>query len=540
MPVIKYKYGSVETSIPLFEELDAEKKLRAEIDGTTYYAALTSKLDDKNASKLRVKDNNGWQYAFLTQKPAVCKVTSDAYKMKDVYPDTYTTMTSVPPIFCYDIDYLGSMFDGCASLQEIPSIDNTRANTSFYRFFYNCKELKAAPEISTIKGKNFDFMYYGCSSLTSAPAINTTKCTNFSFLYQACKSLTEIPALNTCRGVYFTGMFKGCSDLKTVPKMSTWNGTDFKSMFEGCSSLPTVFPWTIDCKSIKNPEKMKDMFSWTPVTKVTFKNASKYIKDNLTADIIKSNGSLGSDKGITIVYDDSETLTATQNKYRLRQFYPDSYETIKSIPQIYCDGLTNLKEMFSLCRSLEEIPELNTSANTDFSNFFSSCSSLKEIPEFDTSNATNFNNIFWYCESLTEIPELDTSNVTNFGQAFYCCCGLKKIPQLDTSNVTDFSSAFNGCDSLTEVPPLDTSKATSMYQAFQGCKSLPEVFPWPIDCSSITEASGLSKMFMNSSVRKVTFKNLEKSLRSSITERHLLGPRAGKVEGYNIKIEFVD
>ena len=69
-------------------------------------------------------------------------------------------------------------------------------------------------------------------------------------------------------------------------------------------------------------------------------------------------------------------------------------------------------------------------------------------PLLDTSSVTNMDNMFEVCKNLINIPVLDTSNVTSMSHMFYNCTNLTSIPQLNTSSVTIMQGMFYNCTSL--------------------------------------------------------------------------------------------
>ena len=116
-----------------------------------------------------------------------------------------------------------------------------------------------------------------------------------------------------------------------------------------------------------------------------------------------------------------------------------------------------------------EIPEwADFEGITDMSNMFSSCRSLQTIPMIDTSNVTNMGDMFYQCGNLQTIPLLNTSNVTNMERMFYQCGNLQAIPQFDTSNVANMNDMFESCNSLVSLPALNAQSLSipSYYGVF--------------------------------------------------------------------------
>ena len=110
-------------------------------------------------------------------------------------------------------------------------------------------------------------------------------------------------------------------------------------------------------------------------------------------------------------------------------------------------------------------------------------------PLLDTSSVTNMDNMFEVCKNLINIPVLDTSNVTSMSHMFYNCTNLTSIPQLNTSSVTNMQGMVSGCTLLTSIPLLDTNSVTSMYGMFYNCTNLTSIPQ--LNTSSVTIMQGM-------------------------------------------------
>lgn len=94
------------------------------------------------------------------------------------------------------------MFDGCSSLEAIPS-----------NLFENCPSLG-----------NFSRCFHGCSALSSIP----------NGLFDNCTAATN-----------FSGCFNGCTSLSTIPNdlfLDCVNASNFIDCFYGCSSIIDSVP----------------------------------------------------------------------------------------------------------------------------------------------------------------------------------------------------------------------------------------------------------------------------------------------------------
>ncbi len=217
-----------------------------------------------------------------------------------------------------------------------------------------------------------------------------------------------------------------------------------------------------------------------------------------------------------------------------KQYQPDkcdgwfagfsSLTTITNIQNFDASKVTDMKQMFSGCSSLESIDDLtfNTTNVTDMSYMFYNCTSLKNINlNFNTSKVTNMEQMFYGCSSLESIDlNINTANVTNMYNMFTFCSSLTNITfgnDFNTSHVTNFDGLFYGCTSLTnkiDMKLFDFSKAnaggifmntgyktivladfrisnvlTSMHQWFQSCANLETVDLRGINTESVTDFS---------------------------------------------------
>ena len=142
---------------------------------------------------------------------------------------------------CYE-----SMFEGCTSLSEAPSLPATALAASCYQsMFGGCTSLKEAPSLPATKSAVFCYMlmFRGCTSLKEAPSLPATELVDFCYssMFEGCTSLKEAPSLPATELVAYCyrSMFEGCTSLKEAPSLPTRNLAAFcyTSMFKGCNSL---------------------------------------------------------------------------------------------------------------------------------------------------------------------------------------------------------------------------------------------------------------------------------------------------------------
>ena len=319
-------------------------------------------------------------------------------KMRDLYEDTYQTMTTVP--------------EGL-----------------------NLSETTTASK-----------MFEGCEALTTVPQLDTSNIINMGNMFNDCPSLESIAQLNTSSATKMNSMFEGCSSLPeefpwAIDCKSITNVNNLQSMFKD-SSVTKV-------RLANVSEELKPQIT------------SQLLKgnDNLEIEfvgLVHMDDSNGTMKDLV---DPSECKTMTEvpseldtsNMTTMDHMFEDC-EALVTIPEIDTSKVTDMDNMFNNCSSLESVPEMDTTNVTNMSGMFNGCSSIATIPEMDTSNVTNMNNMFNNCSSITGNEEvfsnLDTTKVTNMSGMFTDCTSLTNAPEIDTSNVTNMSSMFEGCTSL--------------------------------------------------------------------------------------------
>lgn len=164
-------------------------------------------------------------------------------------------------------------------------------------------------------------------------------------------------------------MFYGCKKLENVQELDLSHVMDMRSMFAGCKSLPSIFPWYIDASKMDEIEKYRDMFKGSSVNTAYFKNVPKGIQDILpeSADII----------GLyAAAY---VKVPLTQDKYKMKDLYPDTYRTEGSFDGPFgVLGMTSVAEMYDGCEGLTTPTAFNTSFISSFERMFQGCKSLPE------------------------------------------------------------------------------------------------------------------------------------------------------------------
>ena len=152
------------------------------------------------------------------------------YKMKDLYPDTYATMTSVPEgLDVSKLRIADGLFQGCTALESVDGLNLSNAISA-------------------------DHIFEDCTALKSVNGIVAPKCESWKYAFQGCKALTEI-------GEWDTSVVK-----------------NFYGMFLECESLPETFPWTLDISNATQPFTgyTAAIFGYTSVRNVTLKQNWRY------------------------------------------------------------------------------------------------------------------------------------------------------------------------------------------------------------------------------------------------------------------------
>ena len=132
--------------------------------------------------------------------------------------------------------------------------------------------------------------------------------------------------------------------------------------------------------------------------------------------------------------------------------------------------VTELRETFAGCTSLESIMLTGNYYTTDLYGTFEGCTSLRDVCIRWTANV--WDDTFAGCESLVNI---ETYQIARFGdRSFMGCTSLER---LDVRSGVYYigESAFEGCTSLTSVDIVERENLTIGDRAFADCPSLASV-----------------------------------------------------------------
>ena len=144
MPAIKMNVGGTESSVTLYapKSIISGESIRVTIANKDFYALISNDLQHEFMTSLRTKIN-GTTYGFLSKRTNANTIvlTDSHYKMSDLYPDTYQTMTSIPDnLDVSQLTTMKEMFAGCVKLKSVPAF-NTSKITTFIDAFKECDAL---------------------------------------------------------------------------------------------------------------------------------------------------------------------------------------------------------------------------------------------------------------------------------------------------------------------------------------------------------------------------------------------------------------
>lgn len=203
------------------------------------------------------------------------KLNRDFYRMVDVYPSTYRTMSSIdvnldtsdltdtsymfalssnlreiPPLKTEKVTTARSMFSGCTSLTKLPSkkFDELVDGTEFCN---NCERMTNIENLSFTSLTKVNYMFAKCR-LSSFDNITFGNLDESQFMFAEC-------ANGTFNGTSFgkikngKGMFNYCGNMKSLPRMDIRNITDASYMFNQTSKLRGEFKQSFNCLTERDP-----------------------------------------------------------------------------------------------------------------------------------------------------------------------------------------------------------------------------------------------------------------------------------------------
>lgn len=122
----------------------------------------------------------------------------------------------IPDTITLTGDSCASMFQYCAAITTIPSLD-TSGVTDMRKMFFNCNSLQTIPIIDTSKVTTMADMFNNCISLQAIPAIDTSKVINFTDTFYRCSALTSLPLLNMSSATNLANILYNASNIIDIP-----------------------------------------------------------------------------------------------------------------------------------------------------------------------------------------------------------------------------------------------------------------------------------------------------------------------------------
>lgn len=348
------------------------------------------------------------------------------------------------------------------------------------------------------------------------------------------QELDEVPnPLDTSNLDDTSYMFYGCTKLKNVQELDTHESKDMRSMFQSCKSLPEVFPWVIDCASVNDIEKFRDMFKDSSVKRAYFKNAKKKLRDLIN----KSAKLMGLEYAAFVI-------PLGGKKYKMKDVHPDTYKTDTEFEGPFgALGVITIEELYDGCESLQKLIPFDTYNIENFERMFRGCKSLPaNFPyPIEITNARSVQSLkdmfkdssvehAWFetkkPESMLGLTDTilgkkmeiqidaelyadsyriqevfpftyrgmkaavlhPTNGVTvdvslkeplsDTSRMFENCHNLEVMDSptvLQIEGAKDMSAMFRGCWKLKEMPAVDTSKSEDLNSMYTECRALSEV-----------------------------------------------------------------
>lgn len=157
----------------------------------------------------------------------------------------------------------------------------------------------------------------------------------------------------------------------------------------------------------------------------------------------------------------------------------DMYATFKGCEKLVSvtgglpDGITELKNTFENCSSLQAAPEIPDTVTNLYATF-KNATGLTSAPEIP-SGVTNMDWTFSGCSSLLMPPELP-SVLTNMTNTFGDCTALQEVPVVIPSGVSRMTMTYYGCTSLKLAPSVPLTVKTMEY-TYKNCTGLTYAAP---------------------------------------------------------------
>ena len=208
-----------------------------------------------------IYDKNKFSYLIDFIKKKIL-LSFDKYKMSDLYPNIYKTMTEIQnrDDKIWDTSKLTNMHDMFGQCESITSLDlsnfDTSKVTNMSNMFFDCKAITSL-NLSNFDTSNANYMiqmFCSCESITSLDLSNfdTSKVTDMGQMFGQCKSITSLDLSNfdTSNVTHMGWMFQSCESITSLDlsNFDTSKVTNMMDMFNNCKNLTTI-KGVIDMKS---------------------------------------------------------------------------------------------------------------------------------------------------------------------------------------------------------------------------------------------------------------------------------------------------
>jgi hypothetical protein len=193
---------------------------------------------------------NGYSTGWLDLAMAIPQVSGANLAIGGATTVVHALIERINIVAVGALTSMASFFNGCRSLQSLPSLPSATAVTTMSGMFNGCASLQTIPPFpgSVAAVTNMSNMFQICFSLQTIPPFpgSVAAVTTMSGMFNGCASLQTIPPFpgSVAAVTNMSGMFNGCASLQTIPPFpgSVAAVTNMSGMFQSCPSLQTIPP----------------------------------------------------------------------------------------------------------------------------------------------------------------------------------------------------------------------------------------------------------------------------------------------------------
>ena len=202
---------------------------------------------------------NGYATGWLDLAMALPQVSGTGLTIGGATTIAHANVERINIVSVGALTTMATLFQGCRSLQSLPSLPGATAVTNMSSMFNGCSSLQTIPAFpgSVAAVTNMSSMFQNCFSLQTIPAFpgSVAAVTNMSSMFQNCFSLQTIPAFPGSVAAVTTmqGMFQNCSSLQVIPVMNT----------SGVSSSSGFANFAVACNSVARIQATGQRFTFT-------------------------------------------------------------------------------------------------------------------------------------------------------------------------------------------------------------------------------------------------------------------------------------